>query len=560
MRAALLLFALAARADGPGSLFSDATAEAEIRWRHFNGESQDRYLVESTTGGVGFLDFDGDGRLDLFLVNGGETPASRSPSPVRNALCRNLGGGRFENVAEKAGIDRVSFYGMGVAAADYDNDGHTDLYVTGYPSSALFHNNGDGTFRDVTKAAGVGNPGEWAASAAWFDYDRDGLLDLFVANYAEFSFDDKRRCDFAGRPVYCTQTDYKGRPPRLYHNEGNGTFRDVTKRAGLLDQAGRALGVVAIDINTDGWVDLFVARDASPNLLLLNQKNGSFRDAAFEAEVAFNADGVARSGMGVDAGDVDGDGAPDFIVTNFDSEYHALYQNHGKMPFREITVSSRLAAHTKPYVGWGVRFLDYDNDGDLDLLIVNGHLQENISDSNRSVQYREPPLLLANDGKGVFANMADAAGASFRTGYVGRGLATGDFDNDGAVDAAFINLNSRPVLLRNSAATANHWLGIELLGTESNRDAIGARISLRQGSRKLTRWVTGGSSFLASHDLRVVFGLGGNIAPAEIEIVWPNGAVQQVTGLAPDRYHKILEPTKKEAARIAVSPGNSGQL
>jgi hypothetical protein len=560
MRTALILFALMARADAPGSLFTDITERAGIRWTHFNGESPDRYLVESTTGGIGFFDFDGDGKLDLFLVNGGDTPGNHSRSPVRNALYQNVGNGRFQNVAERAGVDHVPFYGMGIAAADYDNDGRTDVYLTGFPSSALFHNNGDGTFTNLTKSAGVENSGEWATSAAWLDYDRDGLLDLFVANYAEFSFDDKRHCDFAGRPVYCSQTDYKGRPPKLYHNEGGGKFRDVTKEASLLGQVGRALGVVAMDINGDGWIDLFVARDASPNLLLLNQKNGTFRDGAFEAEVAYNADGVARAGMGVDAGDVDGDGTPDLIVTNFDSEYHALYQNPGKAPFREITGPSGLAAFTKPYVGWGVQFVDYDNDGDLDLLIVNGHLHETISESNRSVQYRESPLLLANDGKGGFTNMADAAGAAFAKGYLGRGLATGDFDNDGAVDAAFIDLNSRPVLLHNGAASANHWLGIQLQGTQSNRDAIGARVSLQQGSRKLVRWISGGSSFLATQDRRVVFGLGRDTTATEIEILWPSGLVQKLTGLAWDRYHHVVEPTKKEAARIALSPGTSGQL
>lgn len=560
MKIAVLLFALAAGANAPDALFSDVTTQAGIRWKHVNGESSARYLVESTTGGLGFLDFDGDGALDLFLVNGGDTPSMRSLSPVRNALYRNAGGGRFENVAEKAGVERVPFYGMGVAAADYDNDGRTDLYVTGYPSSALFHNNGDGTFSNVTSTSGVDNAGEWGSSAAWLDYDRDGLLDLFVANYAEFSFEDKRRCDFAGRPVYCSQTDYKGRPPKLYRNEGAGKFRDVSRQASLLSHAGRALGVVAIDVNMDGWVDLLVARDASPNLLLLNQKDGTFVDVAFEAEVAFNADGIARAGMGIDAGDVDGDGAPDFAVTNFDSEHHAIYQNRGKMPFRETTVASRLAAFTKPYVGWGVRFLDYDNDGDLDLLIVNGHLQETISESNRSVQYREPPLLLANNGKGVFANMAKAGGVPFSTAYLGRGLATGDFDNDGSVDAAFIDLNARPVLLRNNHRARNHWLGIQLRGTQSNRDAIGSRVVLRQGGKTLTRWVTGGGSFLAAHDLRLIFGLGNDTAAAEISIFWPNGLVQTVTDLAQDRYHLVVEPTRKEAKDIAISPGAIGQL
>lgn len=555
MRSLALAFALIAHS---GPSFIDVTDSAGIRWSHFNGESPHRYLVESTTGGIAFLDFDGDGRLDLFLVNGGETPGTKAPSPVRNALYRNIGRGNFEDVAEKAGIAKVSFYGMGVAASDFDNDGDTDIYVTGFPASALYRNNGDGTFADVTKSAGVENAGEWAASAAWLDYDRDGLLDLFVANYAEFSFSDKHQCDFAGRPVYCAQTDYKGRPPVLYHNEGNGRFRNVTAQATLQTHVGRGLGVVAIDVNDDAWVDLFVARDASPNLLLINQKNGTFRDAAFEAEVAYNADGIARAGMGVDAGDFDGDGRPDFIVTNFDSEYHASYRNRGQLTFEETTVQSRLAAFTKWFVGWGVRFLDYDNDGDLDLFIVSGHLQENISESSRSVQYREPPLLLANDGGGVFTNASSDGGPAFRKGYLGRGLATGDFDNDGAVDAAFIDLNSRPVLLRNSGSP-NHWLGIHLRGTRSNRDAIGARVTLRQGNRKATRWIAGGGSFLASHDRRVVFGLGQDTAAADIEVLWPNGSVQKITGLTPGRYHEIVEKST-EAAHIAISPGNSGQL
>lgn len=557
MKAQILLLALVARADGPGTLFNDVTLQAGIDWKHFNGESQARYLVETTTGGLGFFDFDGDGNLDLFLLNGGETPGGRSPVPVRNALYRNIGKGRFQDVAGRAGVASLPFYGMGVAAADFDNDGKTDLYVTGYPSSALLHNKGNGTFENVGKSAGIENAGEWAASAAWFDYDRDGLLDLFVANYAEFSFEDKRRCDFAGRPVYCSQTDYKGRPPKLYHNEGNGTFRDVSQQAFVSEHVGRALGVVAVDINADGWVDVFVARDASPNLLLINQKDGTFRDAAFEAEVAFNADGVARAGMGVDAGDVNGDGTPDFIVTNFDTEYHALYQNPGRLPFREITAPSRLAAFTKPYVGWGVRFLDYDNDGDLDLLIVNGHLQENISESNRSVEYREPPLLLANDGNGAFANVAKEAGAPFATRYLGRGLATGDFDNDGAVDAAFINLNGKPVLLRNGVGARRQWIGLQLRGIQSNRDAIGARIVLTQGRKKLTRWITGGGSFLSTHDRRIVFGLGNNTEPVQIDITWPNGGAQKVNGLARNKYHEIIEPPK-EAARVAIPPGHSG--
>jgi hypothetical protein len=459
---------------------------------------------------------------------------------VRHALYRNLGQGRFADVSAKAGIGKTSFYGMGVAAADYDNDGHTDIYITGYPSGALFHNNGDGAFTDVTKQAGVANQGEWGASAAWFDYDNDGRLDLFIANYAEFSYDDPRRCDFEGKPAYCAQTAYRGRPSRLYHNNGDGTFTDVSVSSGIAALVGRALGVVAIDYDGDGRQDLFVARDASPNLLLRNRGNGTFEDVALQAEVAYNPDGIARAGMGVDAGDADGDGTPDFAVTNFDSEYHALYLNPGRLPLREATAASRLAEHTRNYVGWGVRFLDYDNDGDLDLFIVNGHLHEMISQSNRAVAYREPPLLLANDGHAGFSRVD--AGPTFRTGYLGRGMAAGDFDNDGAVDVAFVSLNDPPVLLRNEIGARQRWVGVRLRGTVSNRDAIGARLALRTGNRTLTRWITGGGGFLASHDRRVVFGLGRDGIAGELEIRWPSGRVQRVPVLDSGRYHDITEP------------------
>ena len=340
-----------------GNIFEDVTDNSGIQWRHFNGESPDRLLIEAASGGVAFVDFDSDGLLDLFFVNGGETPKGKSQTPVRHGLFRNLGNGRFEDVTVKAGVATTSFYGMGVAAADYDNDGFQDLYMTGYLASALFHNNGNGTFRNVTQASGVENAGKWAASAAWFDYDRDGYLDLFVCNYAEISFTDPKRCEYEGKPSYCAQRAYPGQASVLYHNQGNGTFKDVSVQAGIHQLVGRAFGVVSIDFNDDGWADLYVARDASPDLLLLNQKDGTFRDAAVEAEIAYNPDGVALAGMGVDAGDVDGDGWPDIIVTNFNDEYHSLHLNRGSFPFQDGTLSSGLARFTKSYVGWGVRLL-----------------------------------------------------------------------------------------------------------------------------------------------------------------------------------------------------------
>ncbi|MGI8958799.1 MAG: CRTAC1 family protein [Bryobacteraceae bacterium] len=531
-----------ARVSAAQEIFTDVTAQAGIHWRHFNGESQDRYLIEAMGGGVAFLDFDNDGLEDLFFVTGGETPKGKSPKPVRNALYRNLGGGKFEDVTDKSGLARMPFYGMGVAAGDFDNDGYPDLFITGYPSCALLHNNRNGTFTDITDKAGVKNAGKWAASASWFDYDRDGRLDLFVANYAKFSFEDGPRCEYRGLLTYCAQVAYEGERSTLYHNNGDGTFTDVTGHAGLARLVGRALGVVAIDVDGDGWPDLFVARDASPNLLLINQHDGTFKDAALDAEVALSADGMARAGMGVDAGDVDGHGRPDFIITDFNDEQHALFLNTGEFPYREWTRESGLAALTRSFVGWGVHFIDYDNDGNFDLILVNGHINSVIEKTRTDVFYREPPLLLANNGKGVFRDVSDVAGAVFRNRYLGRGLAVGDYDNDGGVDVVFTVLNDTPLLLHNNMGHLKPWIGIELEGTKSNRDAIGAKLTLTCGTRKLVRWITGGASYLSSHDRRVVFGLGTAPAgPVQLEIRWPNGNAQTVTGLKVNQYQKLME-------------------
>jgi hypothetical protein len=524
-------------------IFADVTDQAGITWRQFSGESPDRFLIETMGGGVAFLDFDGDGLLDIFLVNGGETPRGKSSSPVRNALYRNLGNGRFEDVAAKAGVDRVSFYGMGVAAADFDNDGFPDLFVTGFPSSALFHNNRDGTFTEVTEQAGVKNAGRWAASAAWLDVDRDGLLDLVVTNYAQFSFADEKRCEINGTRAYCAQTSYVGMPLTLYHNEGKGQFTDVSARSGVAKLVGRALGVVAIDVNDDGWVDLFVARDASANLLLINQKDGTFRDIAPEAEVAYDAAGVAKAGMGVDAGDMNGDGRPDFVITNFNDQYHSLLVGTSSTLYDDQTASSRLARYTARFVGWGTHYVDFDNDGNLDLLIANGHINQAIESTRVDVKYKEPPLLLRNDGKGVFQDMREQAGDVFQANYSARGLAVGDWNNDGYADAVFTCLNGRTVLLRNDIRQENSWIGFELQGTTSNRDAIGAKITVEAGGRKLVRWITGGSSYLSSHDKRVLVGLGSNSLPFGVnaEIQWPNGRVQRLAKLKARQYHHIVE-------------------
>jgi hypothetical protein len=527
-------------------IFTDVTQTAGISWKHFNGESPDANLIETKNGGAAFFDFDQDGLLDIFLVNGGETPRGKSSTPVRNALYRNLGNGKFEEIAARAGVDRISFYGIGVAVGDYDNDGYPDLLVTGYPERALFHNNRDGTFSEVAEKAGLKGSGRWSTGAAWYDYDRDGWLDLVICQYAQMSFNSTPRCEFLGTPAYCTPRSYgDGAPLALYHNKGDGTFADVSAPSGVDKNIGRGLGVVAVDVDDDGWIDLFVARDGSPNLLLMNQKNGTFHDSAMEAELAYDSNGVAKAGMGVDAADVNGDGRPDFVMTAFNNEQHSLFINPGRFPFEDWTIASSLGFLTMPYVGWGTHFLDYDNDGIMDLLIVSGHVNKTVEQMSSNVTYKQLPLLLRNDGKGSFRNMQETAGPAFQKRYDARGLAVGDYDNDGDVDAAIVRLQDTPVLLRNNVGEKNSWVGFQLVGTKSNRDAIGAKLTVHLGDRKLVRWITGGASIFSSHDHRVVFGLGANPGPPAIsvEIQWPNGTIQTVDGFPPKQYHKVVEPT-----------------
>lgn len=528
----------------PVPIFSEVTKEAGITWRHFNGVSPDRHLIETMGGGVGFFDFDNDGWQDIFLLNGGETPHGKSEKPLHNALYRNLGNGKFVDVAAEAGLGKLKTYGMGVAIADFDNDGHQDVLITGFPNCVLYHNNGDGTFTDVTQDAGLRNAGRWAASAAWFDYDRDGFLDLVICNYAEMSFEGTGpRCEYLNVRTYCEQRAYKGLPLTLYHNNRNGTFTDVSHASGLDRLVGRALGVVAVDVDADGWPDLLVARDASPNLLLLNKHDGTFDDAGVNAEIAYDSNGNAKAGMGVDAGDINGDGRPDFVVANFSFEYPSLFLSRPGLLFEESARTAQIAGPARFDVAWGIHFVDFDNDGLLDLMLVTGHVNEVVESLQPQVKYKERPLLLRNRGSGQFEDVSASAGPAFSKTYLARGLAIGDWDNNGAPDAIFTSIGESPVLLRNNFGEKNSWVGVRLIGKKSNRDAIGAKLTLSLADRKLVRWLTGGSSYLSSHDKRVLFGLGELAAnqTVNLEILWPSGTRQNVAALKINRYHEIVE-------------------
>jgi hypothetical protein len=533
----------------PIPIFSDVTSVAGVNWKHFNGESSERLLIETMGGGVGLMDSEGKGLLDIFLLNGGETPHGRSSGPIRNALYRNAGNWRFHDIAQEAGLDRFFGYGMGVNIADFDDDGRQDVFITGFPHCVLFHNNGNGTFTDVTKDAGVENAGRWAAGSAWFDFDNDGYLDLIVCNYVKFSFTGPQPdCEYNGVRTYCEQRGYEGMPLTLYRNNRNGTFSDVSRESGLDRLVGRSLGVVAIDVNGDGWQDLFISRDGSSNLLLLNQRNGTFVDAALEAEVGYDSAGNAKAGMGIDAGDCDGDGYPDFVVTNFNNEFDSLFLNSGQFPYTEASRKSHIAAMSRFDVGWGARFLDYDNDGRLDLLIVNGHINEVIELAQPAVKFREHPLLLHNMGKAIFNDVTAEAGTAFQKGFTARGLATGDLDGDGAIDAVFTCVGGSPVLLRNNVGRRNAWLGIKLIGVKSNREGIGARIVLTARGQQTTRWIHGGGSYLSSHDKRVVFGLK-DLSPrqkVDVEVYWPGNGRQVERSLEINRYHTITEASHAE--------------
>ncbi len=517
-----------------------------ITWRHVNGKSPEKYLPESTGAGCAFLDYDNDGWMDIYLVNSGKCDFYAPDPPLRNALYRNNRDGTFTDVTEKAGVAGGGF-GQGVAVGDYDRDGFPDLYVTQYGRSILFHNNGDGTFSDVTEKAGVAAPG-WASSAVWFDYDNDGLLDLFVCQFAEFSKELNKPCGVHedGRRHYCIPKIYKPMPSWLFRNNGDGTFTDVSKASGISSHPGKAWGVVASDINNDGWMDLFVANDTVANFLFVNNGKGKFAETGTEAGVAYSSNGLPRSGMGVDAADFDGDGWQDLFVANLDREDFAIYRNNHDGTFDDLAIPMGIAKVTRALSGWGLKFFDYDNDGDLDLFLANGNPDDLITSLHGESTYEEPLRLFHNTGK-TFEDVSAQSGPLFALPMSSRGLALGDFDNDGAVDVLISINNGAPLLLRNGAGRRNHWLGINLTGKQCNPDAIGAALTYQAGDLKRRRVKVGGGSFLSSHDPRVVLGLGKHEKIDWLEVKWPlpGGETQRFKGLPVDRYITLVEGEDK---------------
>ena len=523
--------------------FVDVAASANINFHHDNAASPEKYLIETMGAGCGWIDYDQNGLLDLYLVNSAATRLYTPKSAIRSALFRNNGDGTFTDVTAKAGVAAEGLFGMGVAVGDFDNDGFPDLFVLGYGRCILYHNNGDGTFTDVTEKAGVANRGKWGSSAAWFDYDNDGLLDLVIANYVDWSPDKNYWCgDKApGMRSYCHPDVFHGQPPTLYHNNGDGTFTDVSQRSGVGLKPSNGLGVVTFDYDNDGWQDIFIANDHMPNSLFHNNRDGTFSELAYAAGVAVGIDGQFEAGMGTDAADSTGSGRLDLVVTHLDEQLARLYRNLGDGSFEDATFRSKISYATFHLSGFGTRFFDYDNDGSRDLFMANGHVLDNIERYRADTKYAEPKLMFRNTGGGVFENVSNQLGADFLAPRVSRGAAIADFDNDGDLDILVSNNGQAPQLLRNDGGNANHWLEIFLIGTKSNRDGVGARVKVVAGDLVQFDQRKGGMSYQSAQDPRLHFGLGEHEKIDAVEIIWPSGTVTKLQNLKADQILSVRE-------------------
>ena len=537
----------------PGK-FVDITSASEIHFNYLSSHTPKHYLPETMGGGVALFDYDNDGRLDIFLVNGAplQDPTPKGSIPQKtgpnywNRLYHQKPDGSFEDVTENAGLQGVG-YGMGVAVGDYDNDGFEDLYVTAYGGNKLYHNNGDGTFTDVTQKAGVAGSG-WSTSAAWVDLDNDGLLDLVVLRYLQWDFDDIWCGEHKeGYRAYCHPDLFQPIAPLAYHNDGNGHFTEVAQKTGLA-KPGKGLGIALADYDRDGHVDIFVANDSMVEFLYRNKGDGTFEETGLLSEVAVDGDGRTYAGMGVDFADYNNDGFPDLIITALANQRYALYLNNRDSTFSYASFASGIARATLTHSGWGIRFLDYDNDGWKDLLITQGHDLDTVELSYPNLHYREPMLLLRNTGKD-FVDVSSASGDVFSRPWLGRGMAVGDMDNDGRLDAVVTTNDGPAHILHNETPTQNHWLTLKLVGHKSNRDAIAAEVKLVTAKGPQFATVSTAGSYLSSSDKRVHFGLGSESAAQSIEIRWPSGITQALKNVRTDQILTVDEPTSTAAQK-----------
>jgi enediyne biosynthesis protein E4 len=526
--------------------FTDIRKQAGITFQQDSTQTEEKLYLETMGTGVAWLDYDQDGLMDLYFVQSGPTEIYKPGHPMRSALYHNNGDGSFTEVTEKAGVGAENHYGQGVAVGDYDNDGYPDLYVTGYNSAILYHNNGNGTFTDVTKKASVTDEGNWSTSAAWIDYDKDGYLDLVVTNYIDWSAKNNLWCGEhrPGYRSYCHPGNYKGQKTKLYHNNHDGTFTDVSDSSGVGKPEAKGMGVVVADFNNDGWSDIAIANDSWPNFLFINKHDGTFQDVSFISGIAASEDGRYEAGMGIDAEDVDGDGAQDVYITHLDFELNRLYHNNQDGTFTDATFSSGIGNKAILLSGVSMKFIDYDNDGWPDIVQLNGAMVDNVQLYHSEVSYKEPLLMFHNLGKGQFEKMPDGAlGPDFSIPIAGRGIASADFDNDGDIDLATNNRGDYPMLLRNDGGNSNHFLEVLLVGTKSNRDGLGASLKITAGDWTHIEQSKGGMSYMSANDPRILFGLGKHTKIDSLEITWPSGQIDRLKDLPLDKIITIKEGT-----------------
>jgi enediyne biosynthesis protein E4 len=527
-------------APDPGFRFVDVTASSGLTFRHNNGAYGGKLLPETLGSGCAFLDYDGDGWQDILLVNGMDWPGHRRQRATL-ALFRNNRNGTFTNVTRAAGLD-VEMYGMGVAVGDFNNDGFPDVLVTCVGQNRLFRNTGKGTFVDATQASGLGGRIGFSTSALWLDFDRDGWLDLFVCNYVKWSAGNDVFCSLDGKSKsYCTPEAYRGDTCWLFRNRGNGTFEDVTATSGIFDTSSKSLGVAILDHNQDGWPDLFVANDTQPNKLYRNEHNGTFKDVAVEAGVAFSTEGKARAGMGVDAADFDNSGRASLAITNFDNEMIGLYRPSGAAVYEDVAMRAGVGAPSRTTLGFGCLFADLSLDGALDLIVCNGHIDETVRNIRGNVGYAQPPQLFLNQGNGTFRDAAKAAGGGFDAARVGRGLACADFDRDGDLDVLITTNGGAPALFKTDVRSGHRSIRFRLVGTKSSRDAIGATVRIQHGGSSQTRVVKSGSSYLSQSELPLTFGLGPRDRIDVAVVTWPSGRTEEFKNLTAGRAYECVE-------------------